>query len=322
MLKTLCAQSGALVKFDRDNDDRNTAECTAHVEGTTEQINHVTQLITDLVYKEVPTAVTSNKVQMRVPADRVGLVIGKGGEQIKQIIAETGAQIDLDRNNPPNDYEKIFYISGSQTQITRAQNLILATIEGEESNDRGGSSSRGGGGYAARNISTSHYNSGRSGSVAANCPVISGQNDMASTTHSSYVDPSAWAHYYGQQQQQSAYTVGTQSYSTVAATNAASAVPHQSSTGGGEAYQVHQQSSELGGSNSDTVYTDPQTGQVDYSLQWIQYYRTIGMNEEADKVEQQWKQRQKNMAVMASNDGAGEGGFCKLEEKEVAVKKE
>merc|ERR1719320_1526192 len=37
-----------------------------------------------------------------VPADKCGLVIGKGGENIREMIRQTGAHIELDRNPPAN----------------------------------------------------------------------------------------------------------------------------------------------------------------------------------------------------------------------------
>ena len=38
------------------------------------------------------------------------------------------------------------------------------------------------------------------------------------------------------------------------------------------------------------VQMNPQTGQLDYSAQWVEYYRTLGMHREADMIEQQAKQ--------------------------------
>lgn len=35
---------------------------------------------------------------------------------------------------------------------------------------------------------------------------------------------------------------------------------------------------------------NPQTGQPDYSAQWAEYYRSLGMHKEADMIEQQSKQ--------------------------------
>lgn len=37
----------------------------------------------------------------------------------------------------------------------------------------------------------------------------------------------------------------------------------------------------------NTMQVNPQTGQPDYSLQWAEYYRSLGMHREAEMIEQQ-----------------------------------
>lgn len=39
------------------------------------------------------------------------------------------------------------------------------------------------------------------------------------------------------------------------------------------------------------VQVNPQTGQPDYSLQWAEYYRSLGMHREAELIEQQAKNK-------------------------------
>lgn len=46
------------------------------------------------------------------------------------------------------------------------------------------------------------------------------------------------------------------------------------------------------------VQVNPQTGQPDYSLQWAEYYRSLGMHREAEMIEQQAKNK-------AAGGGAG-----------------
>lgn len=45
-----------------------------------------------------------------------------------------------------------------------------------------------------------------------------------------------------------------------------------------------------GNANQAPVQVNPQTGQPDYSAQWAEYYRSLGMHREADMIEQQAKQ--------------------------------
>jgi len=46
----------------------------------------------------------------------------------------------------------------------------------------------------------------------------------------------------------------------------------------------------IGNANQAPVQVNPQTGQPDYSAQWAEYYRSLGMHREADMIEQQAKQ--------------------------------
>lgn len=38
---------------------------------------------------------------------------------------------------------------------------------------------------------------------------------------------------------------------------------------------------------NQSITMNPQTGQPDYSLQWAEYYRSLGMHREAEMIEQQ-----------------------------------
>lgn len=55
--------------------------------------------------------------------------------------------------------------------------------------------------------------------------------------------------------------------------------------GGYQQWQNNGQSDPNGGG----VQVNPQTGQPDYSMQWAEYYRSLGMMREAEMIEQQAK---------------------------------
>ncbi|KAL3871210.1 hypothetical protein ACJMK2_039223 [Sinanodonta woodiana] len=84
-----------------------------------------------------------------VPADKCGLVIGKGGESIKQINQQSGAHVELSRQPGPNPNEKIFNIRGSPSQIQHAIELIneKAGVSSMGSADQGWGNQYGGQGY-------------------------------------------------------------------------------------------------------------------------------------------------------------------------------
>ena len=58
---------------------------------------------------------------------------------------------------------------------------------------------------------------------------------------------------------------------------------------------------------SQTALINPETGQPDYSLQWIDYYRSLGMHDQAELVEKRVKERQ--MISQASMDRSGAGPY-------------
>lgn len=81
-----------------------------------------------------------------VPANKCGLIIGKGGETIKQINAQTGAQCEIDKNAPPEAREKNFIIRGDPTAVEKAKQMIMEKIGMQPSNGSYGGSYGGGGG--------------------------------------------------------------------------------------------------------------------------------------------------------------------------------
>lgn len=67
-----------------------------------------------------------------IPTHKCGLVIGRGGENVKAINQQTGAFVEISRQLPPNGDPnfKLFVIRGSPQQIDHAKQLIEEKIEG------------------------------------------------------------------------------------------------------------------------------------------------------------------------------------------------
>lgn len=66
-----------------------------------------------------------------IPAHKCGLVIGRGGENVKSINQQTGAFVEICRQPPPDGDPnfKLFIIRGSPQQIDHAKQLIEEKIE-------------------------------------------------------------------------------------------------------------------------------------------------------------------------------------------------
>ncbi|ONK79113.1 uncharacterized protein A4U43_C01F3070 [Asparagus officinalis] len=106
-IRNLQLQSGAKIQVTRDMDaDPNSQTRPVELTGTSEQVSRAEQLINDLLAEADAGASgsVSNRrfggdvagaehFSMKVPNNKVGLIIGKGGETIKTMQANSGARI-------------------------------------------------------------------------------------------------------------------------------------------------------------------------------------------------------------------------------------
>ncbi|XP_019261169.1 PREDICTED: far upstream element-binding protein 2 isoform X1 [Nicotiana attenuata] len=164
-IKYLQLQSGAKIQVTRDMDaDPNSPNRAVELMGTPDQIAKAEQLITEvlseadsggsgLVNRRLPGQQSGGEqFSMKVPNNKVGLVIGKGGETIKNMQARTGARIQvIPLHLPPGDtsQERTVQIDGSSEQIEAAKQLVYEVI----SENRARNPGMGGGyqqGYQAR----------------------------------------------------------------------------------------------------------------------------------------------------------------------------
>ncbi|KAG1346671.1 far upstream element-binding protein 3 [Cocos nucifera] len=140
-IKYLQLQSGAKIQVTRDADaDPNSATRPVDLMGTPEQISKAEQLIKDVLAEAdaggsgIVAArkfgggqVGAEQFIMKVPNNKVGLVIGKGGETIKNLQAKSGARIQLiPLHLPPGDTstERTVQIDGTKEQIESAKQLV------------------------------------------------------------------------------------------------------------------------------------------------------------------------------------------------------
>lgn len=311
-IKRLAQETGAKIQFKPDEDPNAQDRC-AVIQGTPEQINRATQMISDLVTRSAQGGGATEVFYMHVPANKTGLVIGKGGDTIKQICGETGAHVELSREPPPNANEKVFVIKGTPYQIHHVQHIIRIKV----------------GDIAPGTPVPPFHGAVSGGQVAAGNPYGPthqfGAGDQfgaaAQWTQNMNVggqDASAWAQYYNQQQQQQqgyasagqpnfAGGAPAQHYQTVpGAVSVGQQMHHQAQP---QQQHLHQQPAvqaatqpQQGATGVSNVSAsapsiNPQTGQPDYSAQWAEYYRTMGMHEQAALIESQMKQQQQQQSA-------------------------
>lgn len=139
-IKSLQNSSGAKIQVTRDTDaDPNSATRAVELTGTPDQIARAEQLITEVLAEAEAggSAVGSRRMSgqssgaeqcvLKIPNNKVGLVIGKGGETIKNMQARTGARIQvIPLHLPPGDMsrERTVQIEGTSEQIEAAKQLV------------------------------------------------------------------------------------------------------------------------------------------------------------------------------------------------------
>lgn len=180
--------------------------------------------------------VTREEYTFTVPVNKCGIIIGRGGDTIKQINQQSGAHTEMDRKASANQTnEKTFTTKGEPHQIEEAKRLIQDKINMEI------------------NL------------------VYVGTSTAPAQQYQNNGQQNAYGQSWGGYQQQS----WDQTPQVQASPASAAAVQQQQQPGGGG-------------------------GQADYSQQWIEYYRQMGMHREAEMIEQQVKARQ----AAASQQGA------------------
>ncbi|MFT7813714.1 far upstream element-binding protein 3-like [Arapaima gigas] len=153
MIKKIQNDAGVRIQFKPD--DGISADRIAQVIGQPDRCQHAVHLINELVHTaqerdgfggaggprvrvrgrgewNLGTPAGLQEVTYTVPADKCGLVIGKGGETIKNINQQSGAHVELQRNPPPNTDPniRIFSIRGTPQQTELARQLIDDKIGG------------------------------------------------------------------------------------------------------------------------------------------------------------------------------------------------
>ncbi|CAI2347857.1 unnamed protein product [Caenorhabditis sp. 36 PRJEB53466] len=146
-IKRLAQETGTKIQFKPD-DDPKSDDRVAIIMGTRDQIYRATERITEIVNRAMKVngpgggggiggsmhsmggiGGATQVFYMHVPAHKCGLVIGKGGENIKQIERETGATCGLaPASEQKKEDEKVFEIKGNAQQIHHAAHLVKIKV--------------------------------------------------------------------------------------------------------------------------------------------------------------------------------------------------
>ncbi|XP_055593632.1 far upstream element-binding protein 1 isoform X2 [Uranotaenia lowii] len=233
--------------------------------------------------------VTREEYTFTVPVNKCGIIIGRGGDTIKQINQQSSAHTEMDRKASANQTaEKTFTIKGEPHQVEEAKRLIQDKINMEinlvyvgtttgpaQQYQNNGQNAYGGqswGGYPQQSWDQQAQVQPSAQPTAAAPQAAPGGGGQADYSQE-------WIDYYRQmgmhreaemiEQQVKARQVAAQQGAAAATVQATQVVTTS---------QAGAQQSPSGGQGG---------GQADYSAEWAEYYRRIGRVEEAEAIERQ-----------------------------------
>ncbi|KAL5230690.1 hypothetical protein ABZP36_029466 [Zizania latifolia] len=140
-IRNLQMNSGAKIQITKDAEvDANAPTRSVELVGTLESIDKAEQLIKKVIAEAdaggSPALIArgfgsgqpgSEQFEILVPDNKVGLIIGKGGETIKSLQTRSGARIQLIPQHPPEGVtltERTVRVTGNKKQIEAAKEMI------------------------------------------------------------------------------------------------------------------------------------------------------------------------------------------------------
>ncbi|KAJ4952899.1 hypothetical protein NE237_029731 [Protea cynaroides] len=142
-IRFLQYNSGAKIQITRDSEaDPYSTTRPVEIIGTLENIDKAEKLIKDVIaeadaggspslvargFGTVQAGGASEQIQLQVPNEKVGMIIGKGGETIKNLQTRSGARIQLiPQHLPEGDQskERTVRVTGNKKQIEMAREMI------------------------------------------------------------------------------------------------------------------------------------------------------------------------------------------------------
>ncbi|KAL8485790.1 hypothetical protein ACS0TY_027900 [Phlomoides rotata] len=142
-IKSLQDNSGAKIQIMRDADaDPRSSSRPVELVGTLESINKAEKLIKNVIaeadaggspslvargFNTVQAASGGEQLEIQVPGEKVGLIIGRGGETIRNLQTRSGARIQLIQPNLSDgdqSRERTVRVTGNKKQVDTAREMI------------------------------------------------------------------------------------------------------------------------------------------------------------------------------------------------------
>uniref|UniRef100_A0A673N3A3 Far upstream element-binding protein 1-like n=1 Tax=Sinocyclocheilus rhinocerous TaxID=307959 RepID=A0A673N3A3_9TELE len=326
MIKKIQNDTGVRIQFKPD--DGSTPERIAQIMGPPDRAQHAADIISDLLRSVQAGGPPGHGGRGRgrgqgnwnmgppgglqeftftVPTMKTGLIIGKGGETIKNISQQSGARIELQRNPPPNSDPniKIFTVRGSPQQIDYARQLVEEKIGGPVS-PMGGPH-----GPPGPHGGPTHGPAGPPGPAAPMGPYNPGpygQGPPGPHGPPAPYQPQGWGNGYPHWQQGQPDPSKCSSHNKAAAdANAAAWAAYYSQ------YQQQPQgpmtpTSAAPGTTQTNGQGDPQapgqSGQADYTKAWEEYCKKLGQGQPQQDYTKAWEEYYKKQGQAAPQAAA------------------
>ncbi|KAF9925006.1 hypothetical protein FBU30_005140 [Linnemannia zychae] len=181
-IRDLQDRSGARIAVTPTPQDQNSPSRTITITGDESAIERAKTFIDEIVNDMAPRGPYSSgggfqntpPVTMTVPQESIGLVIGRGGETVKQLQIQSRAKIQVQQVDPnlPTPSERTINLFGPPEAVEYAKQLIMEKVNGARDNDRYGNREQGGyggssggyGGYGGYNQQQSYQQPAQSSS--------------------------------------------------------------------------------------------------------------------------------------------------------------
>ena len=129
-IRKIQAETGCKVQFDTTKLDAQ-GNKICQFTGTQEEISKAIAMVKELI-DNIGGGAGQEEVRLIVPAARTGSVIGRGGENIRQLKQQSGCNIELDKNFQNENDERCFIIRGSADKVAYAQQLVTDKVGRQE----------------------------------------------------------------------------------------------------------------------------------------------------------------------------------------------
>lgn len=319
-------ESGCKIQMAPDSGGQPVRMCT--LTGSAVAIAHAKSLIDGVIANNgnfnsnsMGAGGSSGHLELMVPGNKVGLVIGKGGETIKMLQEQTGAKIVIVQENSEHADQKPLRIFGTPDVIEKAKSRVLEILDQTDQAGFGGRGGRGRGGFQGRGRgrSMSGWPSGHeAGGEAVDYVLVSSDKvglvigkggetiksiNQASGAHCE-IDKKAppeaieknfiirgSAENVERAKQMVLEKIGAAPGSGYGSFPGQTFTPNGGSSAEQRGNSSHRDRYDLpmntyqpnsGGSTVNQGPVNP-----DYSAQWVEYYRSVGMVKEAEMIEQQ-----------------------------------